>query len=87
MSRPFTPDETSHHLELRHLVIADYAQVKALQGLVYKNLGGAFSKRSFEAQISTFPEGQFCIEDKGTIIAAAFCVIVDYDKFGDKIND
>ena len=84
MSRPFTPDETSHHLELRHLVIADYAQVKALQGLVYKNLGGAFSKRSFEAQISTFPEGQFCIEDKGTIIAAAFCVIVDYDKFGDK---
>ncbi len=77
-------DDSDHHLLLRHLTSSDYQAVNKLQGSVYHGLGGAFRQRSFESQINTFPEGQFCIEDKGQIVAAAFSVIVDYDKFGDK---
>lgn len=84
MSSDDFSEDSEHLLALRHLQTNDYDDVKSLQDLVYRGLGGAFSKRSFQAQISTFPEGQFCIEDKGIIVAAAFSVIVDYDKFGDK---
>ena len=38
----------------------------------------------FRSILKTFPEGQICIEDDGKVIAAAFAVVVDYDKFGDK---
>jgi len=34
--------------------------------------------------LKTFPEGQICIEDSGVVVAAAFSVIVDYDRYGDK---
>lgn len=77
-------EDSKHLLELRHLTLNDYQQIKALMNIVYENDGGAFSQRNFHSQINTFPEGQICIEDKGAIVAAAFSVIVDYDKFGDK---
>lgn len=74
----------THHLELRNLTLSDFDDVKALMDVVYKDVGGAWTRKEYAAQISTFPEGQICIEDKGKVIAAAFSVIVDYDKFGDK---
>lgn len=77
-------EESQHHLALRHLGLNDYPDVRQLMDKVYANLGGAWPQRKFKAQISTFPQGQICIEDKGKVIACAFSVIVDYDKFGDK---
>jgi predicted amidohydrolase/GNAT superfamily N-acetyltransferase len=76
--------ETEHLLELRHLTLEDFDGIKALMEVVYRNNGGAFSKKRYQAQINTFADGQICIEDKGRVVAAAFSVIVDYDKFGDK---
>lgn len=75
-----------HHLELRNLQEDDYDDLRVLMEKVYPNLGGAWSKRQFFKQLSTFPEGQICIVDNGRIVAAAFSVIVDYDKFGDLHN-
>ncbi|MFC3095738.1 GNAT family N-acetyltransferase [Alteromonas sediminis] len=77
-------DEPLHHFELRHLTLDDYADVKALMDKVYAQVGGAWPYKNYKAQISTFPDGQICIEDKGKVVAFAISVIVDYDQFGDK---
>jgi predicted amidohydrolase/GNAT superfamily N-acetyltransferase len=72
-----------HKLKLRHLRPEDYADLKVLMDDIYKSFGGAPSERHYQMQLATFPEGQICIEDKGKVVAAAFSVVVDYDKFGD----
>ncbi len=74
----------AHHLTLRHLEEQDVPHVRALMDRVYTTLGGAWPARKLLSQIRTFPDGQICIEDKGRVVACAFAVIVDYDKFGDK---
>jgi len=80
-----TGKKTSEHkLRLRHLLLDDYAGVKELMDRVYANFGGGWPQKQFRAQLATFPDGQICIEDHGKIVAAAFAVIVDYDKFGDQ---
>jgi predicted amidohydrolase/GNAT superfamily N-acetyltransferase len=79
-----TGNETEHLFELRHLTLDDFDGIQALMNVVYRNIGGSFSKKRYQAQINTFADGQICIEDKGNIVAAAFSVIVDYEKFGDK---
>ena len=58
-------EETEHHLALRNLRLDDYNDVKALMDNVYANVGGAWPYNNFKAQVTTFPEGQICIEDKG----------------------
>lgn len=75
---------TEHKLSLRHLRLDDYDNLKKVMDRVYQGLGGAWSKKKFTAQLTVFPEGQICIEDHGVVVAAAFAVIVDYDKFGDQ---
>ena len=77
-------EETEHHLDLRNLRLDDYNDVKALMDTVYANVGGAWPYSNYKAQVTTFPEGQICIEDKGKVVAFAISVIVDYDQFGDK---
>jgi len=77
-------EETEHHLDLRNLRLDDYNDVKALMDEVYANVGGAWPYSNYKAQVTTFPDGQICIEDKGKVVAFAISVIVDYDQFGDK---
>ena len=78
-------EETSEHkLSLRHLEQSDYPAVKSIMDRVYSGLGGAWAEHKFRTQLKTFPDGQICIEDNGVVVAAAFSVIVDYDKFGDR---
>ena len=77
-------EETEHHLALRNLRLDDYNDIKALMDTVYANVGGAWPYTNYKAQVTTFPEGQICIEDKGKVVAFAISVIVDYDQFGDK---
>jgi predicted amidohydrolase len=83
MSENIYTDESEHKLTLRHLVKDDYADLKVMMDAVYPDLGGAWPEKQFRAQLTVFPEGQICIEDHGKIVAAAFSLIVDYDKFGD----
>jgi hypothetical protein len=65
-------DDSTHKLNLRHLTLDDYPDLKVLMDLVYPDLGGAWSKKKYRAQMTTFPEGQICIEDHGKVVAAAF---------------
>lgn len=76
------PDE--HRLELRLLRAGDYPDVRAIMVDIYGNYDGVLSEEEFQAQLEAFPDGQICIEDKGKVVAAAFSVIVNYQKFGDR---
>ncbi|MBC7473255.1 MAG: hypothetical protein H7263_03110, partial [Candidatus Sericytochromatia bacterium] len=75
---------SSHKLQIRNTTMADYEDIRDIMDLVYSNLGGAWTKRQFAAQLMRFPDGQICIEDNGKVVAAAISMIVDYVKFGDK---
>ncbi len=77
-------DDPEHTLTLRNLKIEDYDDLTHIMDIVYPEMGGAGPLKKFKAQLSMFPEGQICIEDHGKVVAAAFSLIVDYDKFGDR---
>jgi predicted amidohydrolase/GNAT superfamily N-acetyltransferase len=81
-----TPDQDriEHRLTLRNLKPDDYADIKSIMERVYHSAGGALPEVKYRSILKTFPEGQICIEDDGKVVAAAFAVVVDYDKFGDK---
>lgn len=83
MTDTTTDDSLEHKLLLRNLTLDDYPDIKYVQDRVYEATGGAISEKKFRNQLNAFPEGQICIEDDGKIVAAAFALIVDYDKFGD----
>ena len=83
------PDEsaeehTEHRLILRPLTLNDYEDIRQIMQVVYHSAGGAMPELKYKSILKTFPEGQIGIEDDGKVVAAAFSVIVDYDKFGDK---
>lgn len=77
-------EHIEHHLKLRPLELSDYADIRRIMQAVYQYAGGSMPEIKYKSILKTFPEGQICIEDDGKVIAAAFSVIVDYDKFGDK---
>ncbi|WP_448213206.1 GNAT family N-acetyltransferase [Colwellia sp. MEBiC06753] len=83
MSDILSVEDSEHKLNLRNLELSDYPQLKEVMDLVYPDWDDTWPIKQFKAQLATFPEGQMCIEDHGKIIAAAFSLIVDYDKFGD----
>jgi predicted amidohydrolase len=76
-------DDPEHKLTLRNLVLSDYSDLKSIMDMVYPDMGGVWPLKKYKAQLATFPEGQICIEDHGKVVAVAFSLIVDYDKFGD----
>lgn len=84
MTEHINVDSSEHKLTLRNLQPVDYPDIQRIMNTVYRKIGGAWTEKNFKAQLKVFPEGQICIEDHGTVVAAAFAVIVDYDKFGDK---
>ncbi len=84
MNETTVDDEGEHKLILRHLTLDDYDDIKEIMDRVYHEIGGAWPKKKFRAQLTVFPDGQICIEDHGKVVAAALSVIVDYEKFGDK---
>jgi len=77
-------DSGDHKLRLRNLRVDDFEQIKNIMDRVYPTMGGSWPKNKYRAMLKTFPEGQICIDDNGVPVAAAFAVIVDYDKFGDE---
>ncbi len=72
-----------HKLELRHLRLSDYDDVKEIMDRVYPVIGGAWTRDQFASQLARFPQGQICVEDRGKVAAAAISLVIDYAKFGD----
>ncbi|MEZ5527976.1 MAG: GNAT family N-acetyltransferase [Gammaproteobacteria bacterium] len=80
----FFEEDSEHKLNLRTLRLSDYNDLKEMWDRIYADFHSSFPEKQFRTQLKVFPEGQICIEDHGKVVAAAFSVIVDYDKFGDK---
>ena len=72
-----TDEQLHHRLKLRCLEMSDYDAIRAIMDAVYNRAGGAWTRRQFGAMLAGFPEGQFCIEDNGRVVAAALSLIVD----------
>ena len=83
MDKKIYSEDSEHKLTLRNLKLEDYGDLKDIMDRVYPGMGGAWPEKKFQSQLNTFPEGQICIEDHGTVVAAAFSLVVDYEKFGD----
>jgi hypothetical protein len=81
---PGDTDEPLHHrLKLRCLEASDYDAIREIMDAVYDRSGGAWTRKQFASMLDRFPEGQFCIEDNGRVVAAALSLIVDYKRYGD----
>ena len=76
-------DAQEHRLRLRNMQLSDYPDIKRIMDQVYPDIGGAWLRKQFAAQLNRFPEGQICIEDNGRVVAGAISMIVDYERFGD----
>ncbi|MBF0250134.1 MAG: GNAT family N-acetyltransferase [Alphaproteobacteria bacterium] len=76
--------KSGHELKLRPLKRKDYPGIKRIMDIVYPSLDGAWTREQYQSQISRFPEGQFCITDRGRVVAAAFGILVDYARYGDQ---
>lgn len=77
-----SPDAGSEPLiRLRNLCDADHDALAQLEDAVYPDLGGAWPRHTIDALLAAFPEGQFCIEDNGRLVAAALTIRVDYNRF------
>lgn len=74
----------SHKLKLRTSRPSDYDDIHLIMNKVYSNAGGAWEREEFLSQLERFPDGQFCIEDNGRLVAAVVSMIVKYANFGDK---
>jgi predicted amidohydrolase/ribosomal protein S18 acetylase RimI-like enzyme len=79
-----TRKKRSHKLVLRHLTLDDFEDLKAIMDRVYADMGGSWTREQIASQLSLFPEGQICIENKGRVIAVALSLIVKYADWGDK---
>src|SRR5690625_628805 len=80
---PSSLEPEEHLLKLRNLTLDDYPEVCRIMEAVYPSMG-SWTQDQFTAQISRVPEGQICIEDNGSVVAAALTLIVNYDRFGDR---
>lgn len=78
---PHRQHRNTHHLKRRLLRLSDYTAIRRLMDRVYPDLDGAWPQKIYAAMINRFPQGQWCIEDNGRVIAAAFAVIVNHSNF------
>lgn len=73
-------EQQDHKLILRGLKRADYPDIKRIMDRVYKGMGGAWKPDEFETLIVRFPDGQICIEDQGSVVAAALTILVNAEE-------
>jgi predicted amidohydrolase/ribosomal protein S18 acetylase RimI-like enzyme len=69
-------------IRLRQLTLADYDDLIAMQQRCFPGML-PWGRDQIESQLSTFPEGQLCIEYKGHLVASSNSLVVDYDRYED----
>ena len=72
---------SEHVIRLRNISPGDHNALERLENDVLSDLGGAWPLETINGLLEAFPEGQFCIEDNGRIVAAALTVRVNYNRF------
>lgn len=75
---------TQQLVELRHLELDDYRDLKSAMKEAYSDIGGlTWSEEAIRSLLEIFPEGQLCVVVDGRVAACALAIIVDYDHYGD----
>lgn len=72
-----------HYLKLRRVEESDYEDIRRVMLEIYPTIR-FWTPQEFSTLLKRFPEGQLGIEDNGKIVAAAFSLIIDYSKWGDR---
>lgn len=72
-------------VEVRHLLIDDYAELKEAMQAAYSGIGGQYwSEKHIKKLLKKFPEGQIGVYVNNKLVGAALSLIVQYDQFGDQ---
>lgn len=72
-------------IEVRHLEIDDYLQLKNSMIKAYSNWEDTHWKEEHICSLlERFPEGQLCVVVNGQVVGSALALIVDYPKYGDE---
>ncbi|CAN5417442.1 bifunctional GNAT family N-acetyltransferase/carbon-nitrogen hydrolase family protein [soil metagenome] len=85
MTDPSQPPPTSdaHQIKIRVLRKSDAPAVAAISEKLYASINSSWSESAFLRLLNAFPDGQIGVEDNGKIVAFAFALRIDYDRFGD----
>lgn len=67
-------------IHVRLLSKKDYADLRKSMSKAYHGIGGIWSKENIVDLIDIFPEGQFCVEANGHVVACALSIIIDSKK-------
>lgn len=76
-------DNQIHNITVHRLTAEDAQAVREISERVYAGINSSWSEESFVDLVTKFPEGQIAIKNHDQIVAFAFSLIVDYDKYGD----
>ena len=82
MPRPVAPldlAEFETQLEIRPLRIEDFGELVKLQARSFPGMA-TWDIEQIKSQLQHFPEGQFCIEYEGRLVASASSLIVDFEQ-------
>ncbi|MGM0668587.1 MAG: GNAT family N-acetyltransferase [Gemmatimonadota bacterium] len=67
-------------IKVRELAADDYDSLVAMQQRCFPGMQ-PWGRDQIESQLSTFPEGQLCIEYEGRVVASSNSLVVDYDRY------
>src|SRR5688500_13220307 len=78
-------------VKVRRLALSDFASVVALQAQCVLKMQ-PWTHEQLESMVSTFPEGQICVELEVEIVASSSSLMLDFDLYSDwhdwgKISD
>lgn len=77
-------DQKIDQIEIQHLTIKDYEELKAAMIESYPSMPGAYwREHQIQALIHKFPEGQIVIKANGQIAGCALSIIIDFDSFSE----
>ncbi|HEX4477735.1 MAG TPA: GNAT family N-acetyltransferase [Polyangiaceae bacterium] len=74
--------EFEKKIRLRRLANADFDRIVELQTICFPKME-PWTREQYENQITTFPEGQLCIDLDGEVVASSSALIVDFDLYSD----
>lgn len=75
--------ESSTRIELRHLELTDYVQLKESMQKAYPNWADvSWTRAQIGKLLDIFPDGQLCILVNGKVVGCALSIMVNYDEFG-----
>lgn len=68
---------------LRNIKADDIDQIIELGNLCFPNMEN-WTRKHLESHLKVFPEGQFCIEYEGKIVASCSSLIINFDEYDDQ---